>query len=243
MEEKFCYDMDEKMKDNIKKIIEDSFNENIKNSIESRSLYIRKQLKTIYPENRWNVISIHLNNDIGDGFSYHGKGAIFFCYIKKRGFLIYPTNEKSDLKDKLNDYEIKIKKYESIINEQKSKLEKIISEKELLEKAIKEKENEIINLKNEIEKKKENNSFNKTYHSQEQMITLNFSSTDSKILYTIPCLNKDVFVDVEKKLYDKYPENKEKNINFLSQGKLVLRFKTVEENKLESGIPIVMQVS
>ena len=36
--------------------------------------------------------------------------------------------------------------------------------------------------------------------------------------------------------------NKEKNNNFLSPGKIVLRFKTVGENRLESGIPIVMQV-
>ena len=235
--------MDEKMKDNIKKIIEDSFNENLKNSTESRAFYINKQLKNIYPENRWNVISIHLNNDIGNGFSYHGQGAIFFCYIKKRGLLIYPTIKQSEFKDKFGDYEMKIKKYESIISEQKSKLEKLICEKKFLEKTIKEKENEVINLKNEIEKKKENNSFNKTFYTREQMIALNFLSIDSKLHYAIPCLNKDLFVDVEKKLYDKFPEYKEKNNNFLSQGKQVLRFKTVGENQLESGIPIVMQVS
>ena len=53
---------------------------------------------------------------------------------------------------------------------------------------------------------------------------------------------KDLFVDVEKKLYDKFPEYKERNNNFLSQGKIVLKFKTVGENRLESGIPIIMQV-
>ena len=45
MEEKFCFDMDEKMKNNIKKIIEDSFNENLKNSSESKACYINNQLK------------------------------------------------------------------------------------------------------------------------------------------------------------------------------------------------------
>ena len=93
-----------------------------------------------------------------------------------------------------------------------------------------------------MQQKQENNSFNKTFYTREQMIALNFLSTDSKLHYAIPCLNKDLFVDVEKKLYDKYPEYKEKNNNFLSQGKIVLRFKTVGENRLENGIPIVMQV-
>ena len=115
-------------------------------------------------------------------------------------------------------------------------------EKELLRKTIKEKEEEIINLKNELQQKKENNSFNKTFYTREQMIALNFLSTDSKLHYAIPCLNKDLFVDVEKKLYDIFPEYKEKNNNFLTQGKVVLRFKTVGENKLVSGIPIIMQV-
>ena len=128
------------------------------------------------------------------------------------------------------------------MKEQKSKLEKIIIEKELLLKNIKEKEEEINNLKNEMQQKQENNLFNKTFYTREQMIALNFISTDSTLHYAIPCLNKDLFVDVEKKLYDKYPEYKEKNNNFLSQGKIVLRFKTVGENRLESGIPIVMQV-
>ena len=47
MEEKFCYKMDEKMKENIKKYIEDSFNENLKNSSETKAEYIFKELKNI----------------------------------------------------------------------------------------------------------------------------------------------------------------------------------------------------
>ena len=82
---------------------------------------------------------------------------------------------------------------------------------ELLQKTLKEKEEEIINLKNEIQQKQENNSFNKTFYTREQMIALNFISSDSTLHYAIPCLNKDLFVDVEKKLYDKFPEYKERN--------------------------------
>jgi glycosyltransferase involved in cell wall biosynthesis len=99
-----------------------------------------------------------------------------------------------------------------------------------------------INEKNSGPAITRNNAFNKTFYTREQMIALNFESTDSKLHYAIPCLNKDLFVDVEKKLYDKFPEYKERNNIFLSQGKTVLRFKTVGENQLESGIPIIMQV-
>ena len=105
-----------------------------------------------------------------------------------------------------------------------------------------EKEKEIYNLKKEMQQKKENNAFNKTFYTREQMIALNFESTDSRLRYAIPCLKKDLFVDVEKKLYDKYPQYKEKNNNFLSQGKQILRFKTIEENHLLSGNPIIMPI-
>ena len=151
-------------------------------------------------------------------------------------------DDSKESKGKRKFEEDKIKKYESIIKEQKSKLDNIIMEKELLQKFMKEKEEEIIKLKNEIQQTKEGNSFNKTFYTREQMIALNFLSTDSTLHYAIPCLNKDLFVDVEKKLYDKFPEYKERNNIFLSQGKAVLRFKTVGENQLESGIPIIMQV-
>ena len=223
MEEKSCHNMDEKMKENIKKIIEDSFKDNIKNSQENRTSFIDKQLEKIYPEKKWMTISIRLSDF--NGYSYHGKGALFICYYKKRLIIICSThknnnsihdskefkekleedikslsNEKSNLKDKLIEFEIKIKKYESIVSENESKLKKIIIEKELLQKTLKEKEEKIIYLINEIQQKKENNSFNKTFYTRDEMIALNFLSTDSKLHYAIPCLNKDLFVDVEKKL-------------------------------------------
>ena len=72
------------------------------------------------------------------------------------------------------------------------------------------------------------------------MIALNFKSMDQKINYAIPCLLKDLFVDVEKKLYEQFPKYRETNNCFLVNGKSILRFKTIEENKLESGIPIII---
>ena len=242
MEEIYCNVWDEKKKNTIKNIIEDC----IQRNINDQAVYITKQLKKIYPETRWSVLCIQINNYYGHDINVHGP--LLICYIKNELILIYPrkglNNSQDDSKESIDKkkFEEQIKKYESIIKEQKSKLDKIIMQNQLLQKTLKEKEEEIINLKNEIQQKQENNAFNKTFYTREQMIALNFISTDSTLHYAIPCLNKDLFVDVEKKLYDKFPEYKERNNNFLSQGKIVLKFKTVGENRLESGIPIIMQV-
>ena len=72
------------------------------------------------------------------------------------------------------------------------------------------------------------------------MLALNFISSDQKLHFALPCIKKDLFVDIEKKLYDKFPEYKETNNNFLVNARMILRFKTVEENKLDSGIPILI---
>ena len=87
------------------------------------------------------------------------------CYYKNRLIIVNSTLKNNSSIHDSKEFEIKIKKLESIVNEQKSKLEKIIIEKELLQKAIKEKEFEINNLKNEMQLKKDNNSFNKTFYA------------------------------------------------------------------------------
>ena len=137
MEVKFCHNIDGEMENIIKNIIENSFNEDKKNSSKSILEYIYNGLKDIYPENNWDVMIIELNDDVGEGCSYHGKGSIFLCYYENLWIIIYQlenikkkfeddikslSNEKSSLKEKLSNFQIKIKKYESIIEEQKSKL-------------------------------------------------------------------------------------------------------------------------
>ena len=135
MEEKSCHNMDDNMKDNIKNIIENSFNNGIKDSLENRTSFINNQLEKIYPEKKWMIISIRLSDY--KGYSYHGKGALLMCYYKNRLIIVNSTHKNNSSIHDSKEFEIKIKKMESIVNEQKSKLEKIIIEKELLQKAIK----------------------------------------------------------------------------------------------------------
>ena len=258
MEVQFCDYMKEEMKNSIKKIIEDSFDKKLRKPEETKASFTQKKLNEIYSNYAWNVLFICIDNN--KEYSFSGFGKNFFCFFKNYGIIINAhkikgnekeglkedikslSNEKSELKNKLNNFDRKIKQYELIIDDYKSKLEKKNIENESIKKNLIEKEKEIYNLKKEMQQKKENNAFNKTFYTREQMIALNFESTDSRLRYAIPCLKKDLFVDVEKKLYDKFPQYKEKNNNFLVQGKTILRFKTVEENELVSGIPIIMPI-
>ena len=51
---------------------------------------------------------------------------------------------------------------------------------------------------------KENNLINKN-----EMMCINFISTDSTLHYSIPCVNNDIFVEIEEKLYEKFPKYRE----------------------------------
>ena len=216
-----CNLNDEK-KNKIISIIKDSFKQKYK----SKAAYVYDYLKQIYQNEGWSVF--YILNTKGMSFRFHFQGNKLFCNYKKYIIWIYSNiiniNQSNNYLNEYGDFE---------------KLEEEIDKYKLL---IKEKDKEIENLKKELQKNKQNNSLKKSYYPRDQILALNFISSDSSLHFGLPCIKKDLFVDVEKKLYDIFPEYKEKNNNFLTQGKVVLRFKTVGENKLVSGIPIIMQV-
>ena len=67
-----------------------------------------------------------------------------------------------------------------------------------------------------------------------------FISSDQKITYDIPCSGDDIFAEIEEKLYREYPEYRETNNKFLANGKEILRFKTINDNKIGTGRPIML---
>jgi len=67
-----------------------------------------------------------------------------------------------------------------------------------------------------------------------------FTSTDQKVNRAIPCIDSDLFAEVEEKLYKEYPEYRETNNCFLANGKQILRFKTIGDNKIGNGVPIIL---
>ena len=77
----------------------------------------------------------------------------------------------------------------------------------------------------------------------EKILSALFISTDQKITYAIPCKNTTPFVRIEEKLYEEYPEYKETDNHFLHNGSVIKRFKTVEENHIKSGKPIILNIN
>ena len=74
------------------------------------------------------------------------------------------------------------------------------------------------------------------------MIVINFNSEDGRIRYAMQCLKTETFAQVEEKLYKIYEEYKNTNNKFISNGRNILRFKTVEENNIRNGDTVQFQV-
>ena len=72
-------------------------------------------------------------------------------------------------------------------------------------------------------------------------IGVKFVSTDQRVNYLLSCEISDIFSNVEKKLYLKYPDLQNKKIFFLISGNIIDRDASVEQNKIkhESVILIV----
>ena len=113
------------------------------------------------------------------------------------------------------------------------------------EKTIESLNNELSNKINELNniKNKGNNNNDdlvNIINPGEKAISALFLSSDQKITYAITCKNTTPFVRIEEKLYDEYPEYKETDNYFLHNGSVIKRFKTIEENHIKSGKPIIL---
>ena len=110
-------------------------------------------------------------------------------------------------------------------------------------KKIKELEENILSLKskiNELEKNKDKDKIT-TLKSGEKIIALVFKSTKGEIHKTISCKNTDTFVRIEEKIYNEYPKYKDYNTYLtVNKGKVIRRFKTIDENKIKDGNTIII---
>ena len=108
----------------------------------------------------------------------------------------------------------------------------------------------IINQRNEelnkLKKNLQNNNFNNIGNQNNLKINkgdikcVTFISSDQKITYVIPCSGDDIFAEIEEILYKEYPEYRETNNMFLVNGKEILRFKSINDNKIGTGRPIML---
>ena len=128
-------------------------------------------------------------------------------------------NLQNQINDINSNHNITIQNYKNIINQ---------------------KEQELNNLK--IQLQNNDISSNNIYINKNKIMAVNFISMDGKIHFAVPCIDSDIFAEVEEKLYKQFPEYRETNNSFLANGETVLRFKTIKENKIGNGLPVTMNI-
>jgi hypothetical protein len=107
-----------------------------------------------------------------------------------------------------------------------------INEINNLKQIIIQKDKEINELKSKIPKRNVN---------MDEIMVINFLSTDQNIRCGISCLADDTFAEVEEKLYKKFDQFRDTNNVLLFGGNIILRFKKVRENNLHDGDTILIQ--
>ena len=161
-------------------------------------------------------------------------------------------NNYNNSQNEINNLKSELSKANKIINEQKLKIQELQTQLNIYNNNINNLNNNIKNYQNIINQKDielnnlknqllSNNNNNNNFNLNE-MMCVNFISGDQQIHYAVPCLKSNTFAEVEEKLYQKFPVYRETNNNFIANGNLVLRFKTIGENKIGNGLPVTLIV-
>ena len=157
---------------------------------------------------------------------------------------VYNDNEISNLKKQLNEANEIIEQQILTISDLENKLNNYNSTIDNYKNIIKQKDLELNNLKLQLKNQinKNNASDNNNNININEMMCVNFISSDQKIHFAVACIKNNIFAEIEEKLYKQYPEYRETNNTFLANGTIVLRFKTIAENKIGNGLPITLIV-
>ena len=188
-------------------------------------------------ENNSNKI-INNNNQINQDLLNEERNKNIELNNKIKQLEIDLNNEKNKNKN-LNE---QIEKYKIIIKDLNDKLSgnNLVDNYKILElqNLIKEKTDEINILKSKLN---DNNIDN--IQPGEKIIAIGFTSSDQTIQnFFRPCKDSDLFVRLEEKLYDEYPQYKDVETYFLVNGKKVLRFKSMKENDIKNGQVIMLNI-
>ena len=130
----------------------------------------------------------------------------------------------NDLQNKLNNNTTIINNLNNTINNYQN----IINQKDI----------ELNNFKAQLNK----NNIIKKNVDFDDIMCVNFISSDQNVHYAASCLKTNTFAEIEEKLYKQYPQYRETNNSFIANGTQVLRFKTIAENKIGNGLPVTLIV-
>jgi len=150
-----------------------------------------------------------------------------------------------ELKKQLNDEKNKNKKLLYENQNMKEKIKQLnleIGKLKLLEDKIKFLEKNIIEKNIEIQKFKIGNYIKpddsiQSIHPGEKIIGVNFVSMGNQVIghYNIVCKNTDIFIRLEEKLYNDFPQFKDYETYFTIKTKRIKRFKTLDENNIQNN--------
>ena len=192
--------------------------------------------------NSMNNININMNDN-----SINNYNKSYYNQVNYKNSQTESNNSQNKDKEILN-LKKELKNAKSIIEEQKitinnlqNKINNIYANNksniQIYENIINQKEKALKELTIELEYIK---SQNNAYVDKNKMMTIDFIFADKKMHYSVPCIDTDIFAEVEEKLYKQFPEYRETNNNFIANGEPVLRFKTIAQNKIGNGLPVAM---
>ena len=123
---------------------------------------------------------------------------------------------------------VEILKYENSINiDPKNKMSVV--------EALLSKDNEIKELRKKLAR------FPFILEEGEKLMHINITNSDYNIQnYSIICKNSDVFNQLENKLYEEFPVLKNIQTYFIFNGKIIEKYKTLEENKIKDNAVIIL---
>jgi chromosome segregation ATPase len=155
-------------------------------------------------------------------------------------------NKNENNKNLQNNYEIQINELKRQLNEEKNKNQKLMEENNNLKKKIEKYEITIKSLKDEINKKnieieqykldKQSDDYITSIKPGEKIMSINFVSMGRQDImnYSLVCKNTDLFVRLEERLYNDFPQFKNYETYFEVNTKRIKRFKTLEENYIKN---------
>ena len=105
-----------------------------------------------------------------------------------------------------------------------------------LEKLVNEQKQEIDDYIFKLNNLSENNQAI-SFKPEDKVISVLFMTQGNKdiINYSMPCKTKDLFVRLEERLYQDFPKYRNVETFFMVNANRILRFKTLEENKIKSN--------
>ena len=149
-------------------------------------------------------------------------------------------DENKILKDENNALKNKITKLiqdnDSIIKKYENDMNKLKEKNKELEKLVNEQKQEIDDYIFKLNYLSENNQAI-SFKPEDKIISVLFMTQGNQdiINYSMPCKTKDLFVRLEERLYQDFPKYRNVETFFMVNANRILRFKTLEENKIKSN--------